>query len=147
MYSDLKKNVSVKFPKAQSLGPRVWGQEDLLLLVSGQFSLKRIFLNSGSKGGLQYHRLKNEAGVLISGEVIVRYDNGSGSLTERIVRPGDVFHFEPGVVHQTEALVDSIYLEVSTPHFNDRVHVEAMYGIEHESGGLPTTLINEIEFR
>ena len=147
MHNELKKNVPVTFPDPISVGPRIWGSEGLLVLVSKSFSFKRIFLRAGSKGGLQYHRLKNEAGVLISGEIIVRYDDGTGSLTERVVKPGDVFHFEPGVVHQTEALSDSIYIEASTPHFNDRVHAEAIYGIQHEEGGLPTTNLEEIQLK
>jgi len=144
---NLKKNQKVKFPRPQSLGSRDWGTEDLLVLVSGKFSLKRIFVKAGLKGGLQYHRLKNECGVLISGEMIIRCDDGKGGLVEHVVKPGDVFHFEPGVVHQTEALLDSVYIEASTPHFNDRVHAEKLYGLETEFGGLPTTSLEEIEER
>jgi quercetin dioxygenase-like cupin family protein len=147
MHEHLKKSKSVSFPEAITVGPRVWGEEQLLVLASGLYTLKRISLKAGSEGGLQYHRLKNEAGVLISGEVIVRYDDGNGVLTERRIFPGDVFHFEPGVVHQTVAVVDSQYIEASTPHFNDRVHVEKLYGIKYESGGLPSTQLKDIEFR
>lgn len=136
-----------KFPKPESVGPRDWGTEDLLVLVSGKYTLKRIFLKAGSKGGLQFHRQKNECGVLISGRMIVRFDDGAGSLVEKIVGEGEVFHFEPGVVHQTEAIVDTVYIEASTPHFNDRVHAESLYGISEEAGGLPTTTVEQIEIR
>lgn len=144
----MKKNyLQPRFPKPESVGPREWGTEELLVLVSGKYTLKKIFLKAGSKGGLQFHRQKNECGIIISGKMIVRYDDGVGSLVEKIVGEGEVFHFEPGVVHQTEAIEDTIYIEASTPHFNDRVHVESLYGIIGEDGGLPTTTADEIEFR
>jgi mannose-6-phosphate isomerase-like protein (cupin superfamily) len=91
--------------------------------------------------------LKDECGIIISGKMIVRFDDGAGSLVEKTVAEGDVFHFEPGVVHQTEAIIDTIYIEASTPHFNDRVHVEQVYGLDEETGGLPTTTADQIEFR
>ena len=136
-----------KFPKPKSVGYREWGAEDLLVLVSGKYTLKKIFLKAGSKGGLQFHRQKNECGIIISGKMIVRFDNGAGVIEEKIVAEGDVFHFEPGVVHQTEAITDTVYIEASTPHFNDRVHVEQLYGIHEEVGGLPTTTVDQIEIK
>jgi mannose-6-phosphate isomerase-like protein (cupin superfamily) len=142
-----KKFLQPKFPKPESLGYREWGAEDLLVLASGKYTLKKIFLKAGSKGGLQFHRQKNECGIIISGSMIVKYDDGTGSLIEKIIGEGDVFHFEPGVVHQTEAISDTVYIEASTPHFHDRVHVEHLYGINTEDGGLPTTTSDQIEIR
>jgi mannose-6-phosphate isomerase-like protein (cupin superfamily) len=144
----MKKNLlQPKFPKPQSLGHRVWGEEDLLVLVSGKYSLKRIFLKAGSMGGLQFHRQKNECGVIIVGKMVIRYDDGRGSLISKTIGEGDVFHFEPGVIHQTEAITDTVYIEASTPHFNDRVHVECLYGLDEEAGGLPTTTLDQIQIR
>jgi mannose-6-phosphate isomerase-like protein (cupin superfamily) len=136
---------SVTFPEPQDVGPRQWGREVLLLLASEKYTLKRIEMNSGAKGGLQYHHLKDEGGVMLCGRMLVRYDNGDGTLGSRVVSAGDVFHFPPGAVHQAEALTDCSYIEVSTPHFNDRVHVEDKYGIEEEAGGLPSTTLEEVE--
>jgi quercetin dioxygenase-like cupin family protein len=135
------------FPEPESMGIREWGTEELLVLVTGAYTLKRITLNAGSKGGLQYHRRKNECGILIEGRIIVRYADEDNKLVEKIILPGGVFHFEPGVVHQTEAIETSVYIEASTPHFNDRVHVESKFGLPEEVGGLPTTSVDEIEER
>lgn len=131
------------FPEPVDLGERIWGEEVLLAVVSGKYSLKRLLVRAGCKGGLQYHRLKDEVAVLISGQMIIRTDNGSGKLIERIVGPGDVVHFAPGVVHQEEAITDCVLIEASTPHFNDRVRVEEVYG-SSETDGLPTTSIDDI---
>ena len=131
------------FPEPLDLGERIWGEEVLLAVVSGKYSLKRLLVRAGCKGGLQYHRLKDEVAVVISGQMIIRTDNGSGKLVERIVGPGDVVHFAPGVVHQEEAITDCVLIEASTPHFNDRVRVEEIYG-SSETEGLPTTSIDDI---
>ena len=138
-----KKLLQPHFPDTESVGPRDWGTEDLLILVPKKFMLKRLFLKAGSKGGLQYHRLKDECGTLISGRLLIRYDDGNGSLAERILSPGETFHFSPGVVHQEEAITDCVIIEASTPHFNDRVRCEEQYGIS-AAGGLPSTNLNEI---
>ena len=134
------------FPEKQSVGKRPWGTEDLLALVSEKFSVKILRINAGSKGGLQFHRLKDEVAVLISGELLIRYDLGDKVIRERIVRQGEVAHFMPGLVHQEEALTDCVIIEASTPHFNDRVRVEEIYGFG-TSTGLPTTQLEEIEFK
>lgn len=104
-------------------------------------------MKASAKGGLQYHHKKDEGGIVISGEMLVRYDDGSavGALTSRICRAGDCFHFPVGAIHQSEALTDCVYIEASTPYFNDRVHCEADYGIDDEAGGLPSTTIEEVE--
>jgi mannose-6-phosphate isomerase len=137
---------SIVFPVAQSVGDRPWGSEDLLALVSKQFSVKRLKIKAGSKGGLQYHRLKDEIAIMISGEMLIRYDLGDKVLREKIVSAGEVVHFPPGLVHQEEAITDCEIIEASTPHFNDRVRVEKIYGLG-DPQGLPTTEKNDIEIR
>lgn len=137
---------SVVFPVAQSVGERPWGTEDLLALVSKQFSVKRLKIKAGNKGGLQYHRFKDEVAIMISGQMLIRYDLGDKILQEKIVKAGEVIHFPPGLVHQEEAITDCEIIEASSPHFNDRVRVEENYGFGSPKG-LPTTLETEIEIR
>ena len=133
------------FPTAKNMGERLWGEETLLCHVQQKFIMKKLFVKKGCKGGLQYHRFKDEAGFLLSGRMIIRYDNGKGGLCEKIVIPGDVFHFSPGVVHQEEALEDCVIIEASTPIFNDRVRMEKDYELG-EPHGMPTTAASEVEF-
>ena len=137
---------SVVFPVAQSVGERPWGTEDLLALVSKQFSVKRLKIKAGNKGGLQYHRFKDEVAIMISGQMLIRYDLGDKILQEKIVKAGEVVHFPPGLVHQEEAITDCEIIEASSPHFNDRVRVEENYGFGSPKG-LPTTIETEIEIR
>ena len=136
----------VLFPKEKDLGKRIWGKEKLLAHIPKILTLKRLEIKKGQKGGLQYHRKKNECGYLLSGKLIVRYDKGNGKLVKKILKAGSIFHFPPGAVHQEEALSNCIIIEASTPHFNDRVRVEKKYGIFYNKG-LPTTLKKEIAFK
>lgn len=142
----LSKRPTAKFPEAQSVGERVWGEEILLVLSRGNYTLKKLITKAGKKGGLQYHRLKDEASYIISGKMILRYEDELGQLVERIVGPGEWFHFPAGCVHQEEAITDVERIEVSTPHFNDRVRMESEFGIETDQG-LPSTNLDEIEKR
>lgn len=134
------------FPQKVSVGERPWGTEDLLALVSEKFSVKILCIKAGNKGGLQYHRLKDEVAYVISGELLIRYDLGNKVIKEKIIHAGEVVHFMPGLVHQEEALTDCVILEASTPHFNDRVRMENEYNLGNPQG-LPTTEIEDIEFR
>lgn len=140
-----KNKKKVIFPKKKSVGPRPWGQEFLLALISKKMTLKLLKIKKGRMGGLQYHRKKNECGVLISGKLKVRYDNGSGKLKSKILKKGDSFHFPPGAVHQEIALTNCQIIEASTPHMNDRVRVEKKYGL-HNISGLKTTKLSQIKF-
>ena len=126
----------------RSMGPRDWGHETLIHLSPSNWSLKKIFINKGSKGGLQYHRKKDEAAYLVSGSLLVRYVDISGDLKEEVFEEGSSFHFPPGCIHQEEALTDCLLLEVSTPHCNDRVRVDSNYGLPID--GLPTTKEKDI---
>ena len=139
-----KKKITVPdFPEAISVGPREWGEEILLVLSSKNYSMKKLITKAGKKGGLQYHREKDEASYIISGKLLLRYDDGSGKLAEKVVGPGEWFHFPAGCVHQEEAITDVERIEVSTPHFNDRVRVEEEYGLP-KGTGLPTTKLEDI---
>jgi len=128
----------VKFPKITNIGKRNWGKEDLLVLIPKKISLKLLELKKGKKGGLQYHQKKDECGFIISGKLLVRYDNGKGKLLKKILKKGQSFHFPPGAVHQEEALTNVRIIEASTPYFNDRVRVEKKYNLQPEKG-LPST--------
>ncbi len=139
-------HVDIIFPKQESIGKRDWGEEKLVVLIPEVISLKILTINKGKKGGLQYHHKKNECGYIFSGELLIRFDKGDGVLSEKILYPGDSFHFPPKSVHQEEALSDCVIVEASTPFFNDRVRVESIYGLPIE-GGLPSVKESEVIFR
>ena len=61
------------FPKKRFVGKRDWGEEILAALIPKKISLKILKIKKGKKGGLQYHRKKNECGIVISGKLKVNY--------------------------------------------------------------------------
>ena len=140
-----KKFSSVKFLKPKNMGKREWGEEKLLALISKKINLKYLKIKKGKKGGLQFHRKKNECGIIISGKLKVRYQSKKGKLLSRVLKKGSVFHFPPKSIHQEIALLDTEIIEASTPHFNDRVRVEKIFG-ENNNDGLKTTQKNQIKF-
>ena len=103
------------------MGSRIWGREDLLVLISKKLTLKKIKIKQNKKGGLQYHHKKNECGYIIKGKLKIKFDLGDGILRSKILKKGDVFYFPQGLVHQEIALTDCEIIEASAPHFNDRV--------------------------
>lgn len=135
------------FPTPISVGPREWGEEVLLAHAPDKWTLKKITMLAGAEGGLQFHHLKDEGGIMLYGEMEIIYDDGTGFLASRRVFSGDSFHFPPGCVHKARAITACAYYEVSTPHFNDRVHVEKEYGLGEEKGGLPSTRLEDVEVR
>jgi len=127
------------------MGPRSWGTETLVALSPGKYSLKHLFVKAGSRGGLQYHHFKDESAFLVSGTMRLRYDDGSGILVEKVIGPGSSFRFPPGSVHQEEAITDCVLIEASTPHANDRVRMETVYGIDAGNDNpLPSTSPDEV---
>lgn len=116
----------------------------MLLAVPGKYTFKKLEMKKGTKGGLQYHHRKDEAGYVVGGELLVRYDAGDGKISERICKAGDVVYFPQGAVHQEEALTDVVIIEVSTPFLNDRVRVEELYGLP-TGEGLPSVAPEEVK--
>jgi len=142
-----KDHATVKFFKPTDVGYRNWGREILVAHVPGLYTGKVLLMKAGARGGLQKHHLKNECGYLYAGEMWFDYDAGEGKLSRRKLVAGDCVHIPPGAVHREEAITDCIIFETSTPHFNDRIRLEEQYGEEIPEDGLPSTTIDEVEFR
>lgn len=123
-----------QFPKPTNVGKRDWGEEILLALVPKKISLKRLIINKGSFGGLQYHHKKDECGILISGKLKIRYANNDGKLRTKTLKSGSTFYFPKGSIHQEIALTKCVIIEASTPYFNDRVRVEKIFGLKADFG-------------
>jgi mannose-6-phosphate isomerase len=130
----MKKQIEPYAPKTLR---RDWGEE-IFIAETPAYLGKVLLMNKGTAGGLQYHTEKDETFFLFSGRAIVRSDNGRGQLNVTMMLPGQSFHIPPGAVHQVEALEDCVLFEASTPHYDDRVRCEGLYGLP-EGGGLPTT--------
>ena len=102
------------------LGPKDWGTE-LLIAQTEHYIGKVLTMDPGQSGPLQYHERKDETFYLLSGRAIVRYLDMSGTLQSRAMSHGEAYRIPPGAVHQVEAVTTCIFIEASTPVFDDRV--------------------------
>lgn len=128
---------TIQLPQPRDLGPREWGTETLI--VEGPYFIgKRLEMHPGTAGGLQYHAEKEEAFLLVEGDAFVDSDDGRGRLVTQTITPGMMVYVPAGATHRVRAITRCVFYEWSTPHFNDRVRVEHLYG-EEQSGGLPST--------
>jgi mannose-6-phosphate isomerase-like protein (cupin superfamily) len=127
--------MTVEILQTQTL-QREWGTEQIVVETPTHIG-KILTMKAGTKGGLQRH-VKEEAHHILSGSMLLRCDDGTGTLIERVVEAGASWRVPPMVVHQEEAMTDVVVFEVGDPIHNDRERVEADY--DYPAGtGLPST--------
>ena len=103
-----------------------WGYE-VWWARTDRYVGKQIHINKGHALSLQYHNKKDESIYVLTGEIILRLQQGE-TLIERRMRQGEAFHVMPKQVHQFEAVVASDLLEASTPEIDDVVRLKDRYG-------------------
>lgn len=103
-----------------------WGYE-IIWAKTDRYVGKILHINTGHVLSLQYHNLKDESIYVLTGEIVLRLQQGE-TLIERRMRQGESFHVRPKVVHQFEAVVDTDLLEASTPEIDDVVRLQDRYG-------------------
>jgi mannose-6-phosphate isomerase len=93
-----------------------------------------LFVQAGASLSLQFHKEKDESWYVQSGRAKLELgDVGQGVLDEEVIGPGAAFHYVPGTIHRVTAIEDTTILEVSTPHLDDVVRLEDVYGREGTS--------------
>jgi mannose-6-phosphate isomerase-like protein (cupin superfamily) len=91
-------------------------------------------VRAGHSLSLQYHERKEESWYVESGRARLELGaSGDAVLNERVIGPGEAFHYRPGTLHRVTAVEDTTILEVSTPHLGDVVRLEDAYGREGTS--------------
>ena len=116
-----------------------WGIE-LLFAHTLSYTGKILFRKGDPqyRGRVQYHTEKDETFYVLSGRCILRWDTGNGELTEKEVGAGYSFHVPRYARHSIIALTDCIFLEVSSPSFEDRQNVDEDYVTREYLKGDPT---------
>lgn len=93
-----------------------WGFE-LIWATTEQYAGKLlVFERAGAKFSMHFHKYKDETWFVNSGSFLLKImDLKDGSITEKTLDKGDVWHNPPMLPHQIEALEsNSVILEVST---------------------------------
>lgn len=103
-----------------------WGYE-LIWARTDRYVGKILHIEAGHVLSLQYHERKDESIYILSGEIVLRLEQGE-TLIERRMGQGEVFHIAPPLVHQFEAVVTSDVLEASTPEIDDVIRLKDRYG-------------------
>jgi mannose-6-phosphate isomerase len=110
-----------------------WGHE-LIWALSDTYCGKVLFVKAGAALSLQFHNEKDESWLVQSGRAKLELgDVGQKVLSEEVIGPGAAFRYRPGTVHRVTAIEDTTILEVSTPHLDDVVRLEDLYGREGTS--------------
>ena len=103
-----------------------WGHA-LIWAETARYVGTVLHIQAGERLSRQYHRVKDETLLLQSGEMVLEI-GPDGSVDERRMRAGDVFHVVPGTIHRMVAVTDVDVVEVSTPELDDVVRLEDVYG-------------------
>ena len=103
-----------------------WGHE-IIWAKADKYVGKILHIEPGHVLSLQYHNKKDESIYVLSGEIILRIQQGE-TLLERRVRAGEAFHIPPKQIHQFEAVTVTDLLEASTPELDDVVRLKDRYG-------------------
>ncbi len=105
-----------------------WGYE-LIWALTESYVGKLLFVRAGESLSLQFHREKDESWLVHSGRARLELGAiGEAVLAEEVVGPGAAFRYRPGTVHRVSALEDTTIIEVSTPHLDDVVRLDDLYG-------------------
>lgn len=107
--------------------PKPWGHE-LIWAHTDRYVGKILHIRAGESLSLQYHRVKDETVMVLSGRM--RFEHYRDGEPPAVVElgPREPFHLPPGVRHRMTAIDDTDVLEVSTPELDDVVRLADRYG-------------------
>ena len=93
---------------------RPWGKE-LVLLRSGSFWVKEIFIKDGHRASLQSHKGRDETWVALGGK------SGAVIGNKKIyLKPGDIINIKRGQKHRWFGIKKSHILEIAFGKLNER---------------------------
>ena len=104
-----------------------WGHE-VWWAVTDRYVGKILHIKAGEALSLQYHRVKDETIMLLSGRMQLVYFTEGEEPRSRELGPREPVHITPGLRHRMIAIEDTDVLEVSTTELDDVVRLEDRYG-------------------
>ena len=100
-----------------------WGHEKIWAKTATYVG-KKLFIKAGHRLSKQYHEVKEETILVLSGVLTV--SDKDDKIIE--VCPGETFHVVPGQIHRFGANYSNVELiEVSTNHLGDVIRIEDDY--------------------
>lgn len=104
-----------------------WGEERILLVVPGKYAVKDLHVNAGHRLSLQYHALKDESLMLLTGEGYLLLGETLSAVERVDLVKGEFVRVPTGWVHRLCAITDISVLEVSTTELDDVVRMSDDY--------------------
>jgi mannose-6-phosphate isomerase len=104
-----------------------WGHE-LIWAETARYVGKILHVRAGERLSLQYHRVKDETVMLLSGRLLFEHFREGEAPRSVELKVREPFHIPPGLRHRMIAIEDADILEVSTPELDDVVRLEDRYG-------------------
>jgi mannose-6-phosphate isomerase-like protein (cupin superfamily) len=104
-----------------------WGHE-LIWAHTERYVGKILHIRAGEALSLQYHHVKDETIMVLSGKMQLVYFADGEPPRSRELAPREPFHITPHLRHRMIALEDTDVLEVSTTELDDVVRLEDRYG-------------------
>lgn len=103
-----------------------WGFEEIIE-INEKYVVKKLHMKQGHRCSLQFHQMKHETVVVLSGVLKLTIGGSLNELQELIMKVGETTVIKPGVIHRMEAIETSEYLEASTPELDDVVRISDDY--------------------
>lgn len=104
-----------------------WGYEELVD-INDKYVVKKLFMKQGHSCSTQYHELKRETIVVLSGKLNISIGKTIEELSTKEYCPFETVTIEPYTVHKMQAVEDCLYLETSTNELWDVVRLQDSYG-------------------
>lgn len=120
------KNVTIPDKYLFSKIEKPWGYEELLE-CNDKYVVKKLFMKKGHCCSIQYHKLKKETIVVLSGVLIIYIGTTLDTLDKKEYNIGDSITIEPYTIHRMEASEDCLYLETSTNELWDVIRLQDNY--------------------
>ena len=109
-----------------------WGHE-LVWTETDRYAGKVLVIEAGRRLSLQYHRLKVESILVLSGRLRLHLEGDDGVIRVEELGPGAARLVPVGRTHRFEAIDRVELFEISTPELDDVVRVEDDFGREGTS--------------
>jgi mannose-6-phosphate isomerase-like protein (cupin superfamily) len=104
-----------------------WGYEELVE-CNDKYVVKKLFMKAGHSCSTQYHRLKRETMIILTGKLWIEVGQDMEHLEGKIYEFGETITVDPYTVHKMRAIEDCLFLEGSTNELWDVVRLEDSYG-------------------
>lgn len=112
---------------AHDVVDKPWGFE-MIWAKTDRYVGKILHIRAGEALSLQYHRVKDETIMVLTGRLLLEFFVDGEPKQLRHLAPREPFRITPGLRHRMIAFEDVDVLEVSTPELDDVVRLEDRYG-------------------